>query len=149
MLRLPAKALFVTVTILLAGTPATASEATNGDLTDWRKDLMASRKYERACKRYNRPNSQNAAAADNAAPKVICRIPPVYPEKCMSTGHRRDIVSLVYDVTPDGYVENVRATHTTNKCLVQAAADSVYLYKYEQSDNGAVDIPTNVTFQLQ
>jgi Gram-negative bacterial TonB protein C-terminal len=118
---------------------------------DERFELFESRKYKRLCKRYNKPGkiSQTERADAGLEPKVLCRAPPIFPDECERKAKKRETVKLVFDITPDGLVENIRLLEATNECFVVAAARSVYLYKYGLTDEGAKNVEASITFVLE
>ncbi|MEO1015037.1 MAG: energy transducer TonB [Pseudomonadota bacterium] len=83
----------------------------------------------------------------------LVRIPPQYPERCMSRAKATETVFVEFDVTPDGTVTNVRVLDSTNSCLNRAAVRSVERWKYQPKivDNTAQarrGVQTAITFQL-
>lgn len=83
----------------------------------------------------------------------LVRIPPQYPERCMSRAAASETVFVEFDVTPDGTVTNVRVIDSTNSCLNSSAIRSVERWKYQPKivDNVAQPrrgVQTAITFQL-
>ena len=110
---------------------------------------MASKQYAKNCKRFSKMTAKAVAANGEPYPvKVICRTPPVYPEKCLDGAKRREVVRLRFDVRPDGYTTNIRLIESTNQCQVEAAASSLFLWRFEASGAGAADLETDVTFEF-
>lgn len=84
----------------------------------------------------------------------LVRIPPQYPERCMSRAEARETVVVQFDVTPEGQTTNIQAIDTTNSCLNSAAIRSVERWKYQPKivDNKAEwrrGVVTQITFELQ
>ena len=83
----------------------------------------------------------------------LVRIPPQYPERCMSRAKTTETVFVEFDVTPEGTVTNVRVVDTSNSCLNRAAIRSVERWKYQPKieNNEALwrrGVQTQITFQL-
>ena len=83
----------------------------------------------------------------------LVRIPPQYPERCMSRAKARETVVVEFDVTPQGQTTNTRVVDTTNSCLNRAAMRSVERWKYQPKivDNVAEwrrGVNTAITFTL-
>ncbi len=83
----------------------------------------------------------------------LVRIPPQYPERCMSRAANQETVFVEFDVTPDGTTTNVRVVDSTNSCLNRAATRSVERWKYQPKivDNEAQwrrGVQTAITFEL-
>lgn len=83
----------------------------------------------------------------------LVRIPPQYPERCMTRAAAKETVFLEYDVTPDGTTTNIRVVDSTNSCLNSAASKSVERWKFQPKivDNKAEwrrGVQTAVTFEL-
>ena len=83
----------------------------------------------------------------------LVRIPPQYPERCMSRAAASETVFVQFDVTPDGTVTNVSVVDSTNSCLNRAATRSVERWKYQPKivDNEAQwrrGVQTAITFEL-
>lgn len=84
----------------------------------------------------------------------LVRIPPQYPERCMSRADNLETVVVQFDVTPEGQTTNITVIDSTNSCLNRAAIRSVERWKYQPKivDNVAEPrrgVQTQVTFQLQ
>ncbi|MAW80138.1 MAG: hypothetical protein CMI63_07860 [Parvularcula sp.] len=84
----------------------------------------------------------------------LVRIPPQYPERCMSRAGAQESVLLQFDVTPDGQTTNIEVVDSTNSCLNRAAMRSVERWKYQPKivDNQAEwrrGVQTVVTFVLE
>jgi len=83
----------------------------------------------------------------------LVRIPPQYPERCMSRAKAKETVFVEFDVTPDGTTTNIRVVDTTNSCLNSAAMRSVERWKYQPKivENVAQPrrgVQTAITFEL-
>lgn len=83
----------------------------------------------------------------------LVRIPPQYPERCMSRAGAKETVFVEFDVTPDGTTTNIRVVETTNSCLNSAATRSVERWKYQPKivENKAEwrrGVQTAITFEL-
>ncbi|PQA85833.1 energy transducer TonB [Hyphococcus luteus] len=83
----------------------------------------------------------------------LVRIPPQYPERCMSRAAASESVLVQFDVTPDGQTTNIEAVDSTNSCLNRAAIRSVERWKYQPKivDNTAEwrrGVQTVITFEL-
>lgn len=83
----------------------------------------------------------------------LVRIPPQYPERCMSRASARETVLLQFDVTPEGTTTNISVIDSSNSCLNRAASRSVERWKYQPKivDNKAEwrrGVQTAVTFEL-
>jgi len=61
----------------------------------------------------------------------LVRIPPQYPERCMSRASSSESVVVIFDVTPDGQTTNIKIADSTNSCLNRAAIRSVGRWKYQ------------------
>jgi len=84
----------------------------------------------------------------------LVRIPPSYPERCMSRASSSETVSVVFDVSPDGRTTNIKVADSTNSCLNRAAMRSVERWKYQPKmvDNEAQwrrGVQTAVVFKLE
>ena len=84
----------------------------------------------------------------------LVRIPPQYPERCMSRAGPSETVQVQFDVTPDGQTTNISVVDSTNSCLNRAAMRSVERWKYQPKmvDNKAEwrrGVQTSVTFVLE
>lgn len=84
----------------------------------------------------------------------LVRIPPQYPERCMSRASATETVVVEFDVTPEGQTTNIRVIDSSNSCLNRAAERSVERWKYQPKivDNAAQwrrGVQTAVTFQLE
>ncbi|MEL6360384.1 MAG: energy transducer TonB [Pseudomonadota bacterium] len=83
----------------------------------------------------------------------LVRIPPQYPERCMSRASSEETVFLEFDVTPEGTTTNISVVDSSNSCLNRAAIRSVERWKYQPKivDNKAEwrrAVQTQVTFLL-
>ena len=83
----------------------------------------------------------------------LVRIPPQYPQRCLSRASAEERVSLEFDVTPEGQTTNINVIDSTNSCLNRAASRSVEKWKYQPKivDNKAEwrrGVQTVVVFQL-
>lgn len=84
----------------------------------------------------------------------LVRIPPQYPERCMSRAKASESVLVQFDVTPDGQTTNISTVESSNSCLNRAAERSVERWKYQPKivDNQAQwrrGVQTVVTFVLE
>ena len=83
----------------------------------------------------------------------LVRIPPQYPERCMTRAKAQESVLVQFDVTPDGQTTNITTVESSNSCLNRAAERSVERWKYQPKivDNQAQwrrGVQTVITFQL-
>lgn len=83
----------------------------------------------------------------------LVRIPPQYPERCMSRAAAKETVFVEFDVTPDGSTTNINVIETTNSCLNRAAIRSVERWKYQPKivDNEGQwrrGVQTAISFEL-
>ncbi len=83
----------------------------------------------------------------------LVRIPPQYPERCMSRAKAQESVLVQFDVTPDGQTTNIQTIESSNSCLNRAAERSVERWKYQPKivDNQAEwrrGVQTVVRFEL-
>jgi outer membrane biosynthesis protein TonB len=85
--------------------------------------------------------------APNHAPGMICDLTPRFPVRCMRKMRGRESVTLMFDVSTSGEVENVRVSEATNRCFVDAAKEALYGSKYEPTVTGARNMETTVTFE--
>lgn len=60
----------------------------------------------------------------------LVRIPPQYPQRCMSRADQRESVVVEFDVTPEGTVVNTRVLESTNSCFNRAARRAVERWRY-------------------
>lgn len=60
----------------------------------------------------------------------LVRIPPQYPQRCMSRARNLETVVLEFDVTPEGSVVNPQVLESTNSCLNRAALRAVQRWRY-------------------
>lgn len=132
----------------LGPSPLAANDAEA--LDEERREYMSSKQYERQCRQIRKkfPDVQSENAERGEEPKLLCRMPPSFPDSCQSTANRRQSVDLVYDVTADGYTTNIRLSKTDNECFVSAAVRSLMLWRYEASENGATDLETTIVFEF-
>ena len=84
----------------------------------------------------------------------LVRIPPQYPERCMTRAKASESVLVQFDVTPDGQTTNIQTVESSNSCLNRAAERSVERWKYQPKivDNQAEwrrGVQTVVTFVLE
>jgi protein TonB len=61
----------------------------------------------------------------------LVRIPPQYPERCMTRAKASESVMVQFDVTPDGQTTNIQTVESSNSCLNRAAERSVERWKYQ------------------
>lgn len=83
----------------------------------------------------------------------LLRVPPQYPEKCMSRAKSREEVIVEFDVSVEGGTENPRIVESTNGCFNDAASKSIEKWRYEPKLVDGVATPrrgvqTRVTFEL-
>ena len=83
----------------------------------------------------------------------LVRIPPQYPERCMTRAKASESVLVQFDVTPDGQTTNIQTVESSNSCLNRAAERSVERWKYQPKivDNQAEwrrGVQTVITFEL-
>jgi len=83
----------------------------------------------------------------------LVRIPPQYPERCMTRAAASESVMVQFDVTPDGQTTNITTVESSNSCLNRAAERSVERWKYQPKivDNQAEwrrGVQTVVRFEL-
>jgi len=83
----------------------------------------------------------------------LVRIPPQYPERCMTRAKAKETVFVEFDVTPDGTTTNIKVIDTTNSCLNSAATKSVERWKYqpkivENKSEWRRGVQTAITFEL-
>ena len=60
----------------------------------------------------------------------IVRIPPQYPQQCMNRASTLEVVTVEFDVTPEGTVVNINVVDSTNSCLNRAATRAVGRWRY-------------------
>ena len=60
----------------------------------------------------------------------LVRIPPQYPQRCMSRADDREAVVVEFDVTPEGTVVNTRVLESSNSCFNRAARRAVERWRY-------------------
>ncbi|MEQ8936442.1 MAG: hypothetical protein RIE56_11700, partial [Amphiplicatus sp.] len=59
--------------------------AEDNDLEAQRIEVMSSKRYAQTCKRIGKPSEAQIAAAEaSGQPRLLCRMPPNYPEKCFA-----------------------------------------------------------------
>ena len=83
----------------------------------------------------------------------LVRIPPQYPERCMSRAKAVENVTVEFDVNENGETVNPRVIETTNSCLNRAAMRSVGRWKYQPKIvEGKAEwrrgVVTTITFEL-
>lgn len=84
----------------------------------------------------------------------LVRIPPQYPQRCMTRASPEESVTVEFDVTPEGSVVNPRVLESTNSCLNRAAMRAVERWRYNPKivDNVAkprLGVRTTLVFQLE
>jgi len=84
----------------------------------------------------------------------LVRIPPQYPQRCMSRARERETVVLEFNVTPDGGVVNPQVIQSTNSCFDRAAIRAVERWRYNPKivDNIAqprFGVRTAIDFELE
>lgn len=110
---------------------------------------VSPRTYRRLCKRWQVSEKyQSEDALEGKEPRAVCKIPPQYPESCMSRAARMEVVTLQYDVTPRGGVENIRLIDASNECLIDAAIKPLSLWSFEQTAEGAQNLQDDLTLVL-
>jgi len=60
----------------------------------------------------------------------LVRIPPQYPQRCMSRASDSESVLVEFDVTPEGTVVNTRVIESSNSCFNRAAMRAVERWRY-------------------
>ncbi len=60
----------------------------------------------------------------------LVRIPPQYPQRCMSRAEDSESVMVEFDVTPEGTVVNARVIQSSNSCFNRAAMRAVERWRY-------------------
>ena len=60
----------------------------------------------------------------------LVRIPPQYPQRCMSRAASVETVTLQFDVSPEGNVVNPEVIDSTNSCLNRSAIRAVQRWRY-------------------
>ncbi len=83
----------------------------------------------------------------------LVRIPPQYPERCMSRAAAQESVAVQFDVTPEGQTTNIQVIQSSNSCLNRAAIRSVERWKYQpkivdQEAQWRRGVQTVITFEL-
>jgi protein TonB len=83
----------------------------------------------------------------------LVRIPPQYPQRCMTRAADREAVTVEFDVTPEGNVVNPRVINASNSCFNRAAMRAVERWRYNPKivDNVAeprLGVRTTIEFQL-
>jgi len=84
----------------------------------------------------------------------LVRIPPQYPQRCMSRARERETVVLEFNVNPDGGVVNPQVIQSTNSCFDRAAIRAVERWRYNPKivDNIAqprFGVRTAIDFELE
>ncbi|MFC2951017.1 energy transducer TonB [Marinicaulis aureus] len=95
----------------------------------------------------------NETLAEDYDARPAVRVPPRYPEKCMRRAKDEEAVLVGFDVSATGDTENIQVLESTNKCLNDAATESVARWKYRPKTVGgeAVSrrgVQTVITFML-
>ncbi len=98
------------------------------------------------CPRGLRYTPRQTTTEDQATPIESCF--PSFPRKCSNVKNLNNAVELVFDVTPEGFPENIRILRTTERCLNTEAARSVSYWRYAPTDTGFKDYTTTLTFHL-
>jgi TonB family protein len=85
--------------------------------------------------------------------RPLVRVPPAYPERCMRRARNTEVIVLEFDVSEEGYTENVHIIDSSNRCLEKTAIESVKKWRYEPKlvDGKPVKRPgvqTQLTFNL-
>lgn len=84
----------------------------------------------------------------------LVRIPPQYPQRCMSRASDRETVVLQFDVTPEGSVVNAEVLDSTNSCLNRAAIRAVQRWRYnpkivDETAQPRFGVRTAIDFDLE
>ena len=84
----------------------------------------------------------------------IVRIPPQYPQRCMATANANEVVTVTFDVSPEGEVKNVHVVDSTNGCLNSEAKRTAAQWKYlPKVVNGEPQwrrgVTTSISFNLE
>ncbi|MDT8437731.1 MAG: energy transducer TonB [Wenzhouxiangellaceae bacterium] len=84
----------------------------------------------------------------------LVRIPPQYPQRCMSRARDTETVVLEFNVTPEGNVVNPQVVQSTNSCFDRAAMRAVERWRYNPKivDNVAqprFGVRTAIDFALE
>ncbi len=84
----------------------------------------------------------------------LVRIPPQYPQRCMTRADPVETVVLQFDVTPEGNVVNPEVIDSTNSCLNRAAIRAVQRWKYnpkivDQVAQPRFGVRTAIDFNLE
>lgn len=87
-----------------------------------------------------------------AEPRPYHRDPPAYPMQCMNSAEKIELVTVRFDVSPDGVTENIAVIDSTNPCFERAAVKSIEKWRYnpELNDGNAVarkGVETTITFE--
>ncbi|MEQ1931654.1 MAG: energy transducer TonB [Parvularculaceae bacterium] len=96
---------------------------------------------------------QQQAALQDFDARPLVRVPPRYPEKCMSRADDREFVLVEFDVSAEGATENIRTVKSTNGCLNGEAEKSVAKWRYQPAtSNGQPTrrkgVQTTISFEL-
>lgn len=143
------KSVFVSALFAIgASVPAYAADA-SAETDARRREVMASKHYVKTCNSQNKKFGKSYAEQFSNYPVSLkCRIPPRYPEKCMSRAKSNEVVGFVFDVDSAGFTQNIRLLHASNDCLIEPAAASLLLWSFKPSPVGATGLETDITFEL-
>lgn len=83
----------------------------------------------------------------------LVRIPPQYPDQCQRGAKPREVVTVEFNVTPEGTVVNPQVVDSTNSCFNRAALRAVERWRYQPRivDNQArprFGVRTTLVFNL-
>lgn len=78
--------------------------------------------------------------ADRDAQPIV-RIPPQYPDRCMSRADPEEVVVVEFDVTPEGQTTNIRIFDSSNSCMDRSAIRAVERWKYRPKMVDGVAMP--------
>lgn len=72
-----------------------------------------------------------ATPGDDAPPKPIERIPPVYPQRCETLANPVETVEVAFNVTRRGVVTAARVAASSNQCFNEAALNAIRRWAFE------------------
>ncbi|GJL93585.1 hypothetical protein [Hyphococcus sp.] len=143
-----ASALLIGVSFSMAvSLPVRAGDESQGATGEYFPAGVTKSTYMRACREHSKHLTQSDAAVAGEEPKLVCKFPSNYPADCKKAAADREVVTLMFDVASNGGVENVRLVETTNDCFVQAAANTVFYWKYEMTDAGGKNMVSEIEFE--
>lgn len=71
------------------------------------------------------------APADIVEARLIERIEPIYPRRCVADAAPFETVVIAFNITADGAVAGERVAQSTNSCLDEAALNAVRRWRFE------------------